>query len=158
MTRLIPLIESGQVVSESGFVEIHRSGVVFSFTMDLWTDWILSYVPDPQVEFNADGRGGHPNACSLRVKLITPNGDIEVGHYSFQQEISSALRIAHDFAVMRALIDGKPESEILAMKPFRQPLARGLCPAADIIIAKLEANASGQVIPEAPKVEKSVLH
>jgi hypothetical protein len=158
MTRLIPLIESGAVTSESGYVEIHKPGAVFSFTMDLWTDWALGYVPDAEAEFKSAGCGGYPNTCSFRVNVITPNGDVEVGCYELNDEISTAIRIAHDFEVMRALIDGKPEAEILALKPIRIPLPKGSNPVADMLIAQLEGVVDNHTDSEVPTAEKPVLH
>ena len=119
MTRLIPLIASGEVDPESGFVEIHRKGAVFAFKMNLSTSRVKGYVRDENDAWKPSGVvKGEAFTNRFSVYVITPNGEIEVGAYDLYSGMTSALRVAHDFEVMRALIDGKPESEILAIKPL----------------------------------------
>jgi hypothetical protein len=114
LARLIPLIESGEVVAGSEQFEIYRKGALFAFKMD------ICYWPGEGEQDTAGLQEDQYFAGSFRVYVITPNGDIEIGQYDLYYAMDSALRIAHDFAVMRALIDGRPESEILAMKPLRE--------------------------------------
>jgi hypothetical protein len=59
---------------------------------------------------------------------------------------------------MRALIDGKPEAEILALKPIRIPLPKGSNPVADMLIAQLEGVVDNHTDSEVPTAEKPVLH
>lgn len=119
MTRLIPLIESGEVAPESGYVEIYRKGAVFAFKMHLSTNTVLAYTRGEGDELEPVGlKEGAPSTNYLTILVSTPNGEINVGGYDLYSGMDSALRVAHDFEVMRALLDGKPEAEILAIKPL----------------------------------------
>jgi hypothetical protein len=159
MTRLIPLIESGEVAPESGYVEIHRQGAVFAFKMNLSTNSVLAYTRGEDDKLEPVGlKTGSPFTNYLQILVITPNGEIDIGGYDLYCGIDSALRVAHDFEVMRALIDGKPEAEILAMKPIREPEPRLKIDLGAIAEKALEDMLSSIETSEEAEPEKTVIH
>ena len=151
MTRLIPLIESGELAPESGYVDIHKKGIVFSFKMELHTSLVLGHMQDEDGEIiSTDREICTPNTSKFSIYAMAPTGDIQVGTYHLYSGMNTAIHIAHDFAVMRALIDGKPEADILAMKPIRAP--RPLIPDSIRMMLEDQVKAVKALLADQPRI------
>lgn len=117
LLRLKPLIESGEIAPEEGHIDLHHKGSTYAFTLRLATGSDV-LVRNPDTGLLELGRQEmSPNANGFSVSVISGTEEIGIGFFEFYGGLESALLIAHDFAVLRALIEGKPEHEILQMVP-----------------------------------------
>jgi hypothetical protein len=109
-------IEAG-VITE-GF-KISKESDIFVF--DMWINSEAFY----SVEIKEDGTYGKkngvkentPNTHAINVSVLIDNRKVLVGRIGFSDGFKSAVLFAHDLDVVMALINNKPATEIIKIKP-----------------------------------------
>ncbi|WP_274644742.1 hypothetical protein [Pseudomonas serbica] len=105
MARLIPLIESGEVAPECGYVEIYKRGLLFAFRMNLSTRHVLECSRNDQGrEMLQKVKSCSPFTNNLTVYVVVPTGELVSAIYNLYAPLENAISVANDFAMMRATI------------------------------------------------------
>lgn len=119
LVRLKPLIEEGQYTGPDEF-KISSKGKTFAFEMLVNT---TTYRFTPLAEDGSfekcDVVQRRPSANQINVYVPNGRKRIYIGTITLYSSLQSALYVAHDLAVIRAMIEGVSEDAILAMKPLK---------------------------------------
>ena len=144
MVSVAKQMEAGTHSGEQS-VNILRRGKRYAFEMEVSAQTLQFMIPGPGGSLQANhSHKATPFTNCFSMYVIVGGELILMADFSLYGAMRSALLVAHDLAVIKAVLDGVPESEIQKMEPHAQKDPSDPDAVAAMIIAAIEANKAAQ--------------
>jgi hypothetical protein len=115
MLAIKPKMESGELQDTC---KISTKSKRYLFEMIVEPETWLTMIRQEDGSYLKEGvKKNTPSTNGINVSFLAKRKPVEIGRISFYGGLKSALLLAHDLEVVMALIDGKPDVDIIKMKP-----------------------------------------